>query len=85
LFTFVVSQPDAVSNIAVPIFDAKLAIQMIVNAACANAPHREDIGRETTSAPSSTLTLASRDSDLLSESASGLLQEFFLPKSFQPA
>ena len=37
----VISQPDAVSNIAVPTFDRTLAVQITVNATELNAPQRE--------------------------------------------
>ena len=39
-----ISQPDAVSNMAVPTFDRTLAVQMTVNATELNAPHREGAG-----------------------------------------
>src|SRR5277367_3608248 len=41
----VISQPDAVSNMAVPTFDKTLAVHMTVNATEPNAPQREDSGR----------------------------------------
>jgi hypothetical protein len=37
---FVMNQPDAVSNIAMPTFEITLADQMTVNAEWPNAPHR---------------------------------------------
>ena len=37
------SQPEAVSNIAVPTFETMLAVHMIVNAVWPNAPHREGV------------------------------------------
>ena len=40
----VISQPDAVSNIAVPTFDRTLAVQITVNATELNAPQREGAG-----------------------------------------
>jgi hypothetical protein len=43
----VISQPDAVSNMAVPTFDITLAVQMTVNATELNAPQREGAGSAT--------------------------------------
>src|SRR5271166_3206450 len=43
----VISQPDAVSNIAVPMFDRTLAVHMTVNATELNAPQREGTGAVT--------------------------------------
>jgi hypothetical protein len=40
----VINQPDAVSNIAVPTFETKLAVHITVNARCPNGPHREGVG-----------------------------------------
>ena len=40
----VINQPDAVSNIAVPTFETKLAVHITVNARCPNGPHREGAG-----------------------------------------
>src|SRR5271157_1680913 len=40
----VISQPDAVSNMAVPTFDITLAVQITVNATEPKAPHREGAG-----------------------------------------
>ena len=40
----VISQPDAVSNIAVPTFDKTLAAHMTVNATEPKAPQREGAG-----------------------------------------
>ena len=40
----VISQPDAVSNIAVPTFDRTLAVQITVNVTELNAPQREGAG-----------------------------------------
>jgi hypothetical protein len=40
----VISQPEAVSNIAVPTFETRLAVQMTVNAAWLNGPQREGAG-----------------------------------------
>ena len=37
----VISQPDAVSNIAVPTFEMTLAVQITVNAKWPKAPHRD--------------------------------------------
>ena len=39
-----ISQPDAVSNIAVPTFDRTLAVQITVKATELNAPQREGVG-----------------------------------------
>ncbi len=36
-----ISQPDAVSNMAVPTFDRRLAVHITVNATELNAPQRE--------------------------------------------
>src|SRR5208337_4880764 len=43
----VISQPDAVSNMAVPTFDRTLAVQITVNATELNAPQRERAGAAT--------------------------------------
>jgi hypothetical protein len=43
----VISQPDAVSNTAVPTFDRTLAVHMTVNATELNAPQREGAGAVT--------------------------------------
>ena len=43
--TLVISQPDAVSNMAVPTFDRTLAVQMTVKATEPKAPRREGAGR----------------------------------------
>ena len=40
----VISQPDAVSNMAVPTFDRTLAVHMTVNAIEPKAPQREGAG-----------------------------------------
>jgi hypothetical protein len=40
----VINQPEAVSNIAVPTFETKLAVHITVNARCPNGPHREGAG-----------------------------------------
>ena len=40
----VINQPDAVSNIAVPTFETKLAVHITVNARWLNGPHREGVG-----------------------------------------
>jgi hypothetical protein len=40
----VINQPDAVSNIAVPTFETKLAVHITVKARCPNGPHREGAG-----------------------------------------
>src|ERR1700691_4647067 len=40
----VINQPDAVSNIAVPTFETRLAVHITVNARCPKGPHREDAG-----------------------------------------
>src|SRR5271157_357333 len=40
----VISQPDAVSNMAVPTFDMTLAVHMTVNATWLKGPHREGTG-----------------------------------------
>ena len=36
-----INHPDAVSNIAVPTFETKVAVHITVNARCPNGPHRE--------------------------------------------
>jgi hypothetical protein len=46
----VINQPDAVSNIAVPTFETKLAVHITVNARCPNGPHREGAGSVGTAA-----------------------------------
>ena len=43
----VISQPDAVSNMAVPTFDRTLVVHMTVNATEPNAPQREGAGPAT--------------------------------------
>ena len=43
----VISQPDAVSNMAVPTFDRTLAVHMTVNATEPKAPQREGAGPAT--------------------------------------
>jgi NAD(P)-dependent dehydrogenase (short-subunit alcohol dehydrogenase family) len=43
----VISQPDAVSNMAVPTFDKTLAVHMTVNATEPKAPQREGAGPAT--------------------------------------
>jgi hypothetical protein len=40
----VINQPDAVSNIAVPTFETRLAVHITVNARWLNGPHRERAG-----------------------------------------
>ena len=40
----VINQPDAVSNIAVPTFETRLAVHITVNARWLNGPHREGAG-----------------------------------------
>jgi hypothetical protein len=40
----VINQPDAVSNIAVPTFETRLAIHITVNARWLNGPHPEGAG-----------------------------------------
>src|SRR5208337_4065689 len=40
----VISQPDAVSNMAVPTFDMTLAVHMTVNTTWLKGPHREGTG-----------------------------------------
>jgi hypothetical protein len=40
----VINQPEAVSNIAVPTFETKLAVHITVNAKWLNGPHREGVG-----------------------------------------
>ena len=40
----VINQPDAVSNIAVPTFETKLAVHITVKARWLNGPHREGAG-----------------------------------------
>ncbi len=40
----VISQPEAVSNMAVPTFDRTLAVQMTVKATELKAPQREGVG-----------------------------------------
>ena len=39
-----INQPDAVSNIAVPTFETRLAVHITVNARWLNDPHREGAG-----------------------------------------
>src|SRR5271170_5676657 len=40
----VINQPDAVSNIAVPTFETRLAVHITLNARWLNGPHREGAG-----------------------------------------
>src|SRR5580700_1319535 len=40
----VINQPEAVSNIAVPTFETRLAVHITVNARWLNGPHREGAG-----------------------------------------
>jgi hypothetical protein len=46
----VINQPDAVSNIAVPTFETRLAVHTTVNARWLNDPHREGAGSVGTAA-----------------------------------
>ena len=44
MLRFVISHPEAVSHIAIPLRDRVVAIQKTVNGTCENAPQREGEG-----------------------------------------